>query len=175
MFLQLLWFSIISPPVAWCIAWCVARGAPICGNAYGGWFTPHARHSVRMTCRPSAALRLLGGCSGALEYPTTNSCGPINESYPILSDITCKVFFIQYFECYHSLPDFVFSKWSSLSQLPCSTQSICKLDNVLQWAAWAGMLSAVGRQHSGTAHFNEQLEAPWFLCPHRFKHNGWWQ
>ena len=25
-------------------------------------------------------LALLCGCSGALEYPTTNSCGPINES-----------------------------------------------------------------------------------------------
>ena len=28
--------------------------------AYGGWFAPRVRHSVRMTHRPSAALRLLG-------------------------------------------------------------------------------------------------------------------
>ena len=26
-------------------------------------------------------LALLCGCSGALEYPTTNSCGPINKSF----------------------------------------------------------------------------------------------
>ena len=34
-----------------------------------------------MTYRPSAALRLLG----ALEYPTTNSCGPINKSSSLSS------------------------------------------------------------------------------------------
>ena len=41
------------------VAQCVARRAPICSNAYGGRFAPHPRHSVRMTYRPSAALRLL--------------------------------------------------------------------------------------------------------------------
>ena len=35
-------------------------------------------------------LALLCGCSGALEYPTTNFCGPINESLSFLL-------------CYHSL------------------------------------------------------------------------
>ena len=29
-------------------------------HMYGGWFTPRVRHSMRMTYRPSAALRLLG-------------------------------------------------------------------------------------------------------------------
>ena len=29
-------------------------------DAYGGWFAPRAHHSVRMTYRPSAALRLVG-------------------------------------------------------------------------------------------------------------------
>ena len=38
----------------------LARRVPICSNAYGGWFALCARHSVRMTYRPSAALRLLG-------------------------------------------------------------------------------------------------------------------
>ena len=44
----------------------VSRGAvrsaesSICSNAYGGWFAPRPRHSVRMTYRPSAALWLLG-------------------------------------------------------------------------------------------------------------------
>ena len=33
---------------------------------------------------------LLCGCSGALEYPTTNSCGAINKSYPILSYPKCR-------------------------------------------------------------------------------------
>ena len=42
------------------VAQCVARRAPICSNAYGGWLAPRPRHSVRMTYRPSAALRLLG-------------------------------------------------------------------------------------------------------------------
>ena len=37
----------------------VSRGA-VCSNAYGGWFAPRARHSMRMTYRPSAALWLLG-------------------------------------------------------------------------------------------------------------------
>ena len=41
---------------------------------------PHAHHSVRMTYRPSAALWLLG----SLEYPITNSCGPVNESLSFL-------------------------------------------------------------------------------------------
>ena len=32
-------------------------------------------------------LVLLCGCLGALEYPTTNSCGPINESsYPKMEE-----------------------------------------------------------------------------------------
>ena len=42
------------------VAQCVARGAPICSNAYGGWFAPRAHHSMRMTYRPIPALRLLG-------------------------------------------------------------------------------------------------------------------
>ena len=42
------------------MAQCVAQRAPICSNAYGGWFAPRPRHCVRMTYRPSAALRLLG-------------------------------------------------------------------------------------------------------------------
>ena len=46
----------ISSPVAQC----VARRAPMQQCAYGGWFPPRPRHSVRMTYRPSAALRLLG-------------------------------------------------------------------------------------------------------------------
>ena len=35
-------------------------GSYICSNAYGRWFVPRVRHSVRMTYRLSAALRLLG-------------------------------------------------------------------------------------------------------------------
>ena len=54
---------------------CVARRAPICSNTYGRWFTPRARHSVRMT----HSLALFCSCLGALEYPTTNSYEPINE------------------------------------------------------------------------------------------------
>ena len=38
------------------VAQCVAQQAQICSNAYGGWFMPHPRHSVRLTYRPSAAL-----------------------------------------------------------------------------------------------------------------------
>ena len=53
-----------------------AQRASLYTNAYGGWFAYHARHSVRMTYRTSAALRLLR----SLKYPTTNSCGPINGS-----------------------------------------------------------------------------------------------
>ena len=34
--------------------------APISSIAYGRWFAPSVRHSVRMTYRPSAALWLLG-------------------------------------------------------------------------------------------------------------------
>ena len=33
----------------------LARRAPICSNAYGGWFAPRPRHSVRMTYWPNAA------------------------------------------------------------------------------------------------------------------------
>ena len=36
------------------------RSELLCSNAYGDWFAPRPRHSVRMTYRPSAALRLLG-------------------------------------------------------------------------------------------------------------------
>ena len=32
-------------------------------------------------------LALLCGCSGALEYPTTNSCGPINKSLSFLNSL----------------------------------------------------------------------------------------
>ena len=46
--------ALMSSPVAQC----AARHAAMC--TYGGWFRPHARHSVRMTYRPSAALQLLG-------------------------------------------------------------------------------------------------------------------
>ena len=41
-------------------------GDKVCGavrraaSSYGGWFVPRPRHSVRMTYRPSTALRLLG-------------------------------------------------------------------------------------------------------------------
>ena len=35
-------------------------------------------------------LALLCGCSGALEYPTTNSCGPINKSPPFFAVIAQK-------------------------------------------------------------------------------------
>ena len=42
------------------VAQCAEQQAPICSNVYGGWFAPRAHHSVRMTYRPSAALRLLG-------------------------------------------------------------------------------------------------------------------
>ena len=66
-------YFLLSP-----MAQCVAQWAPICCNANGGWFAPRARHSVRMTY---IGLALLCGCSGVLEYPTTNSCGPIYESY----------------------------------------------------------------------------------------------
>ena len=39
----------------------IAWRAPKCSNVYGSWFVPCARHSVRMTYRPtSAALRLHG-------------------------------------------------------------------------------------------------------------------
>ena len=38
----------------------LVRQAPICSNANGRWFAPRTRHSVRLTYRPSAALRLLG-------------------------------------------------------------------------------------------------------------------
>ena len=77
--LMVLSLSLISIPYSSCrlVAQCVARQDPICSNAYGGWFAPRARHSVRMTY---IGLALLCSCSGALEYPTTNSCGPINES-----------------------------------------------------------------------------------------------
>ena len=37
-----------------------SAASSICSSAYGGWFAPRLRHSVRMTYRPSAALRLLG-------------------------------------------------------------------------------------------------------------------
>ena len=58
------------------VAQCVVRRAPICSNAYGGWFAPCPRHRERLTYRPSAALQL----SGALDYPTTNFCRPLNGS-----------------------------------------------------------------------------------------------
>ena len=41
----------------WRSAYC---GELLCSNAYGGWFAPRAHHSVRMTYRLSAVLRLLG-------------------------------------------------------------------------------------------------------------------
>ena len=65
------------------MAQCVARQAPMQQCV---WWLVLARtcHSVKMTYRPSAALRLLG----SLEYPTTNSCGPINKSLS-LSDALC--------------------------------------------------------------------------------------
>ena len=69
--------EVLSP-----VAQCVAPRAPICSNVYGDWFAPHARHSVGMTYRPIVAL--LYGCSGALEYPTTNSCRPINKSLSLI-------------------------------------------------------------------------------------------
>ena len=47
--------SSLSSPVAQCVA-----RELLCSNAYGGWLAPRPRHSVRMTYRPSAALRLLG-------------------------------------------------------------------------------------------------------------------
>ena len=37
------------------MALCVALQAPICSNAYGGWFSPCPCHSMRLTYRPSAA------------------------------------------------------------------------------------------------------------------------
>ena len=40
---------------------CIVERAPICSNVHGGWFMPHPCHSVRMTYRPSAALRLIRG------------------------------------------------------------------------------------------------------------------
>ena len=41
-------------------------------------------------------LALLCGCSGALEYPTTNSCGPINKSlslycHTVMSEISNRI------------------------------------------------------------------------------------
>ena len=36
-------------------------------------------------------LALLCGCSGALEYPTTNSCGPINKSLSLSLSLVCDV------------------------------------------------------------------------------------
>ena len=45
-------------------------------NAYDGWFAP----ILVIVWEWHIGLALLCGCSGALEYPTTNSCGPINES-----------------------------------------------------------------------------------------------
>ena len=43
------------------LPWLSAKhGELLCSNACGGWFASRARHSVRMTYRPSAALQLLG-------------------------------------------------------------------------------------------------------------------
>ena len=42
-------------PVVQCVVW----RAPLCSNEYGCWFAPRPRHCMRITYKPSAALRLL--------------------------------------------------------------------------------------------------------------------
>ena len=71
------WTYITLSPVAQCSAW---RGELLCSSAYGGWFVPCARHSVRMTYRLSAALRLFG----SLRISHNKFCEPINESLSLL-------------------------------------------------------------------------------------------
>ena len=71
-----------------------------CYDYWYDYFTVVSRGAVRSAASSYAAMRmvagsrpdlviawewhiglaLLCGCSGALEYPTTNSCGPINKS-----------------------------------------------------------------------------------------------
>ena len=61
------------------------------------WVTPYSFYSNNTYDSPvfviawewHIGLALLCGCSGALEYPTTNSCGPINKSLSSLSLSIC--------------------------------------------------------------------------------------
>ena len=81
--MELLKIITVSQKVPYCLLWRNASRSELYAamHIYGGWFAPRVRHSVRMTYRPSAALRLLGN----LEYPTTNSCQPINKSLSLPS------------------------------------------------------------------------------------------
>ena len=83
------------------VAQCIAQRAPIIfGNANGGWFVPRARHSVRMTCRPSTALRLLGSLRiSHNKFPRANKFILILNPYPYLLK---------------SLLDFLFSKYKNI-------------------------------------------------------------
>ena len=68
------------------MAQCVARWAPICSNAYGGWFAPHPRHSVRLTYRPSATLQLLGSLRISLNKFLWASKWILTLPYPYLKE-----------------------------------------------------------------------------------------
>ena len=63
----------------------VSRGAVrSAASSYAAMRAVGGLRSVLVAWEWHIGLVLLCGCSGALEYPTTNSCGPINESlsYP---------------------------------------------------------------------------------------------
>ena len=64
-------FCIASSPVAQC----VARRAPYAAVR----MVAGSRPVLVIAWEWHIGLALLCGCSGALEYPTTNSCGPINK------------------------------------------------------------------------------------------------
>ena len=58
-------------------------------------------------------LALLCGCSEALEYPTTNSCGPINKSLILNPILLCCVMTIGGSKNVHVCPYILFSKFAN--------------------------------------------------------------
>ena len=66
------WFVVSVHCMLSPVAQCVARRAPMVTGS---------RPVLVIAWGWHIGLALLCGCSGALEYPTTNSCGPINKSF----------------------------------------------------------------------------------------------
>ena len=69
-------------------------------------------------------LALLCGCSGALEYPTTNSCESVNKSLSLLSLSLCNIIAIPIYcltlQVYHTLcTSEVEMNWTDQDMLPC--------------------------------------------------------
>ena len=89
------WHTALSQ--MWLLGWAKLLPPSICG-AVRSAASSHAAMRMVAASRPvlviawewHIGLALLCGCSGALEYPTTNSCGSINKSLSLsLSLFNC--------------------------------------------------------------------------------------